>query len=74
MTLSRRRLLAAALEAGPLTATDLADKWIGTFSPSLAVKIQQKYPHAFFDRHLRHRRQPLLEGANPPFPGVHFVP
>jgi predicted dienelactone hydrolase len=52
---------------------DLA-KWIGTFSPSLAVRIQQTYPLAFFDLHLRHRRQPLLEGRKPPFPGVHFIP
>jgi predicted dienelactone hydrolase len=53
---------------------DLEAKWIGTFSPSLAVKIQQTYPLAFFDLHLRHRRQPLLEYSNPPFPGVHFLP
>jgi hypothetical protein len=52
---------------------DLAD-WIGTFNPNLAVKVQQKYPLAFFDLHLRHRRQPLLERANPRFPGVHFIP
>lgn len=53
---------------------DLAAKWIGTFSPGLAVKIQQTYPLAFFDLHLRHRRQPLLECSHPPFPGVHFIP
>jgi hypothetical protein len=52
---------------------DLAD-WIGTFNPSLAVKIQQTYPLAFFDLHLRHRRQPLLDGPNPAFPEVHFIP
>ncbi|WP_030443634.1 alpha/beta hydrolase family protein [Actinoplanes subtropicus] len=52
---------------------DLAG-WIGTFNPNLAVKIQQTYPLAFFDLHLRHRRQPLLEGTNPAFPGVHFIP
>jgi hypothetical protein len=52
---------------------DLAD-WIGTFNPSLAVKIQRAYPLAFFDLHLRHRRQPLLEGPNPAFPEVHFIP
>jgi predicted dienelactone hydrolase len=56
-----------------MSAADLAD-WIGTFDPGLAVEIQQVYPLAFFDLHLRHRRQPVLEGSNPPFPGVHFIP
>jgi predicted dienelactone hydrolase len=52
---------------------DLAG-WIGTFDPGRAVKIQQAYPLAFFDLQLRHRRQSLLDGSNPPFPGVQFVP
>ncbi|MEU4217523.1 acetylhydrolase [Actinoplanes sp. NPDC026623] len=56
-----------------MSDTDLAG-WIGTFSPSLAVQIQQAYPLAFFDMHLRHRRQPLLERPNSPFPGAHFIP
>ncbi|MEK8141833.1 hypothetical protein NKH18_01775 [Streptomyces sp. M10(2022)] len=29
---------------------------IGTLDPDQAVKIQQAYPLAFFDEHLRHRR------------------
>ena len=30
--------------------------WIGTLDPARAVRIQQAYPLAFFDLHLRHRR------------------
>ena len=51
---------------------DLAD-WIGTLVPARAVRIQQAYPLAFFDLHLRHRRQRLLEGPSPAFPQVRFV-
>ncbi|GIE88202.1 alpha/beta hydrolase family protein [Actinoplanes regularis] len=52
---------------------DLAG-WIGTLDPVRAVRIQQTYPLAFFDLHLRHRRQRLLEGPNPAFPEVRFIP
>ncbi|MET7402649.1 acetylhydrolase [Dactylosporangium sp. NPDC005572] len=48
--------------------------WIGTLDPARAVRIQQAYPLAFFDRHLRHRRQRLLEGPSPAFPEVRFIP
>lgn len=48
--------------------------WIGTLSPARAVRIQQAYPLAFFDLHLRHRRQPLLEGPSRAFPEVEFIP
>ncbi|MFK3980615.1 alpha/beta hydrolase family protein [Micromonospora sp. NPDC050397] len=51
---------------------DLAD-WIGTFDPVRAVRVQQSYPLAFFETHLRHRRQRLLDGPNPAFPEVRFV-
>jgi predicted dienelactone hydrolase len=43
-----------------MSAADLAG-WIGTFDPGRAVRIQQFYPLAFFDRHLRHRAEPRLE-------------
>ncbi|WP_341716466.1 hypothetical protein QQG74_20910 [Micromonospora sp. FIMYZ51] len=46
---------------------DLAG-WIGTLDPARAVRIQQAYPLAFFNLHLRHQRQRLLEGPNPAFP------
>ncbi|KPI15464.1 hypothetical protein OV450_2602 [Actinobacteria bacterium OV450] len=47
---------------------------IGTLDPDQAVKIQQAYPLAFFDEHLRHRRSHLLDGPSPAFPAVTFLP
>ncbi|MEV2256222.1 acetylhydrolase [Streptomyces sp. NPDC050147] len=46
---------------------------IGTLDPHQAVRIQQAYPLAFFDQHLRHRRRRLLEGPSPAFPAVTFL-
>lgn len=48
--------------------------WIGTLDPARAVRIQQAYPLAFFDLHLRHQRQRLLEGPSRAFPEVQFIP
>jgi hypothetical protein len=48
--------------------------WIGTLDPGRAVRIQQAYPLAFFDLHLRHQRQRLLEGPSPAFPEVRYLP
>ena len=48
--------------------------WIGTLDPRRAVRIQQAYPLAFFDLHLRHRRRRLLEGPSRAFPEVRFLP
>ncbi len=47
---------------------------IGTLDPVQAVKIQQAYPLAFFDEHLRHRREHLLDGPCAVFPAVTFLP
>ncbi|MGE6738146.1 alpha/beta hydrolase family protein, partial [Streptomyces sp. NPDC059900] len=47
---------------------------IGTLDPGQAVRIQQAYPLAFFDQHLRHRREHLLDGPSPAFPAVTFLP
>ncbi|MEV5878782.1 acetylhydrolase [Streptomyces sp. NPDC052101] len=47
--------------------------WIGTLDPARAVRIQQAYPLAFFDLHLRQRGQ-LLDGPCPAFPEVRFIP
>ena len=47
--------------------------WIGTLDPARAVRIQQAYPLAFFDQHLRHRGH-LLSGPSPAFPEVKFLP
>jgi dienelactone hydrolase len=41
--------------------------------PARAVRIQQAYPLAFFDLHLRHRGH-LLNVPNPAFPEVRFIP
>ncbi|MGW1030369.1 alpha/beta hydrolase family protein [Streptomyces sp. NPDC002577] len=48
--------------------------WIGTLDPARAVRIQQAYPLAFFDLHLRHRPVRLLDGPNSAFPEVKFIP
>ena len=48
--------------------------WIGTLDPARAVRIQQAYPLAFFDRHLRGGRGHLLDGPSPAFPEVRFLP
>ncbi|MFE1883592.1 alpha/beta hydrolase family protein [Streptomyces diastatochromogenes] len=48
--------------------------WIGTLDPTRAVRIQQAYPFAFFDLHLRQRRGHLLDGPCSAFPEVKFNP
>ncbi|WP_229713479.1 alpha/beta hydrolase family protein [Streptomyces fuscichromogenes] len=48
--------------------------WIGTLDPARSVRIQQAYPLAFFDLHLRHRRGHLLDGPSAAFPEVKFLP
>ncbi|MFC4997779.1 alpha/beta hydrolase family protein [Dactylosporangium cerinum] len=48
--------------------------WIGPLDPSRGLRIQQAYPLAFFDQHLRHRRQRLLDGPSRAFPEVRFIP
>ncbi|MER5925613.1 alpha/beta hydrolase family protein [Streptomyces mirabilis] len=48
--------------------------WVGTLDPARAVRIQQAYPLAFFDLHLRHRRERLLDGPSTAFPEVKFIP
>ncbi|MEU7070085.1 acetylhydrolase [Streptomyces narbonensis] len=47
---------------------------IGSLDPDQAVRIQQAYPLAFFDEHLRHRRGHLLDGPSRAFPAVTFLP
>lgn len=46
---------------------------IGTLDPARAVRIQQAYPLAFFDQHLRHRGGHLLDGPSLAFPEVKFI-
>ncbi|MET8625958.1 acetylhydrolase [Kitasatospora sp. NPDC004669] len=47
---------------------------VGTLDPGRGILIQQAYPLAFFDLHLRHRRGHLLDGPSPRFPEVTFIP
>ncbi|MFF1926404.1 alpha/beta hydrolase family protein [Streptomyces sp. NPDC058221] len=47
---------------------------IGSLDPDQAVKIQQAYPLAFFDEHLRQHPRHLLNGPSPAFPAVAFLP
>ncbi|WP_455410053.1 alpha/beta hydrolase [Streptomyces hiroshimensis] len=62
----------------PAEATGMSDEqlraWTGTLTPARAVRIQQAYPLAFFDLHLRHRRGHLLDGPSRAFPEVAFRP
>ncbi|WP_419994693.1 alpha/beta hydrolase family protein [Streptomyces boninensis] len=48
--------------------------YIGTLAPHRAVRIQQAYPRAFFDLHLRHRGGQLLDGPSRKFPEVTYLP
>ncbi|WBP86092.1 alpha/beta hydrolase family protein [Kitasatospora cathayae] len=47
---------------------------VGTLPADSSTRIQQAYPLAFFDLHLRHRRGSLLDGPSPRFPEVRFLP
>lgn len=47
--------------------------YVGTMDPDEGVRIQQAYPLAFFDLHLRHRASRLLDGPSPEFPAVKFI-
>ncbi|WP_249997496.1 acetylhydrolase [Actinoplanes sp. M2I2] len=48
--------------------------WIGDLDPARAVRIDQAYPVAFFDQHLRGRRRRLLDGPSRAFPEVAYLP
>ncbi|MEU9040489.1 MULTISPECIES: acetylhydrolase [unclassified Kitasatospora] len=47
---------------------------VGTLDPDRGIRIQQAYPLAFFDLHLRHRGRQLLDGPSPAFPEVTYHP
>ncbi|MFC1413274.1 alpha/beta hydrolase family protein [Streptacidiphilus sp. N1-12] len=66
-------LIPQLAKAAGMSDADLLD-WVGTLPPSRAVRIQQAYPLAFFDLHLRQRREHLLDGPSPAFPEVTFLP
>jgi dienelactone hydrolase len=48
--------------------------FVGTMDPDEGVRIQQAYPRAFFDLHLRGRPSRLLDGPSPEFPSVRLIP
>ena len=50
------------------------ESWVGTLDPARAVRIQQAYPLAFFDLHLRRHRSHLLNGPTPAFPEMQYLP
>jgi predicted dienelactone hydrolase len=64
-------LVAQLVDAGVLTP-DLAAELVGTIKVHKAVRIQQAYPLAFFDQHLRGRHSSLLDGPSPAFPKVWY--
>ena len=66
-------LVAQLAEAGVLTDAQ-AVGLVGTLDPGRAVLIQQAYPLAFFDRHLRGRPGRLLDGPSRAFPEVRYLP
>ncbi|MFD4508649.1 alpha/beta hydrolase family protein [Streptomyces sp. NPDC058457] len=66
-------LIPQLAQAVGMSDEELRD-WIGTLDPVRAVRIQQAYPLAFFDLHLRRHRGHLLDGPCPAFPEVKFIP
>jgi predicted dienelactone hydrolase len=53
---------------------DAVQQLIGTIDPRRSVLNQRAYVTAFFDLHLRHRDNHLLDGPSPRFPEMRFVP
>jgi hypothetical protein len=62
--------LAGVLGLTPKGLSDL----IGTINPARAIMVESAYVDAFFDRHLRHHPEHLLNGPSPRFPEMVFVP
>jgi predicted dienelactone hydrolase len=53
---------------------DAVRELIGTIDPQRSVANQRAYVTAFFDLHLRHRDNHLLDHPSPRFPEMQFVP
>jgi len=47
---------------------------IGTINPARAITVESAYVEAFFDQHLRHHPEHLLDGPSSRFPEMVFVP
>jgi hypothetical protein len=43
------------------------------FDPDRSIAAQRAYIAAFFDLHLRHRDDDLLDGPSPAYPEIEFV-
>ena len=56
-----------------LTPVQLANR-IGTINPARAITVESAYVDAFFDQHLRHHPEHLLDGPSPRFPEMVFEP
>jgi hypothetical protein len=53
---------------------DQLERIIGTIDPQRAFTIETAYVTSFFDRHLRHRDNHLLDGQSTQFPEMLFQP
>jgi predicted dienelactone hydrolase len=53
---------------------DAVQQFIGTIDPDRSIKNQRAYLTAFFDTHLRHRDNHLLDHPSPRFPEMQFIP
>jgi hypothetical protein len=62
--------IAQALGLPPATF----EPFIGTIDPARSIAAQRAYVAAFFDLHLRHRDNHLLDGPSPRYPEIEFVP
>jgi dienelactone hydrolase len=56
-----------------LTPTRLASL-VGTINPARAITVESTYVDSFFDQHLRHHPEHLLDRPSPRFPEMVFVP
>jgi predicted dienelactone hydrolase len=61
--------VAGVLGLGPADLVTL----VGSINPQRSIAVQRRYLRAFFDQHLRQRREPLLAGPSPRFPEIQFV-
>jgi hypothetical protein len=66
-------LFPQAAAAIGLTPAQLAAD-IGTIDPARAITVESTYVDAFFDQHLRHHPEHLLDGPAPRFPEMVFQP
>ncbi|HET9654803.1 MAG TPA: hypothetical protein VFP72_05580 [Kineosporiaceae bacterium] len=72
MTFSDIAVLAGPLQLATLLPPGQLEAMVGTIDGLRAAEIQQTYLTAYFDRFLRHRPAPLLNGPDPRYPEVLF--